>query len=703
MVLVETSIDQTPEDLQSQQESIALESDGSTCSSLDTACRNTLSSRLLDYDHHNNFSTVSLSQKYLPDGQAIEENASFSITQLRLPKEASEGKDKINDDEDLHQKVQELEAQVAAMNENINQLLKIGSTSKINAFTVGILSSLEGKSSKPNYEQELRNMLEALDATRKEANGADNLRNSGEQICSNLPSHFDASTSVGEAPLTDKNALSKESSARAGDAIIRKRTMKESTKEKSEETVLDTSTPSKERKNILNSEGNCDNDVNIPTTLSSLFQSLNLDSLQQDGSATKEVDANMDEFVRVPYKLEVLLFFGLAICVDSFLHVLTVFPLKFAWSCLSFVCTIIRPKTGIGGCCFHRRHMYQLIRGFVIYATYYYCLSPISIGKLYHWIRGQEMLKLYVLMAMVEVFDRLMCSLGQDALDSLYWNTTRRPYHPRMVISVAVVLCYAMIHSMILLMHVATLNVAMNSSDQALLSLLIGGNFAEIKTTVFKNNNKRVLFKITSSDICERFKLMLFLGLILLLNCTQGGDKNMVNDYVIMACIIMVAEMICDWIKHSFITKLNFIKSSTYRDYALILAGDITGVGHEGVNIDHTHAVVKRLGFAQIPLACVMARYIREAARYADILADAGDANHVLYPIAFVYAHGSLSLVSSILLAVFVFFLLLKMLLGLAVNSVARNIIVFASYDERNKLSVSTEILKSSSSKRKKV
>ena len=34
------------------------------------------------------------------------------------------------------------------------------------------------------------------------------------------------------------------------------------------------------------------------------------------------------------------------------------------------------------------------------------------------------MLKLYVLMAMVEVFDRLMCSFGQDALDSLYWNTT---------------------------------------------------------------------------------------------------------------------------------------------------------------------------------------------------------------------------------------------------------------------------------------
>lgn len=55
-----------------------------------------------------------------------------------------------------------------------------------------------------------------------------------------------------------------------------------------------------------------------------------------------------------------------------------------------------------------------------------------------------------------------------------------------------------------------------------------------------------------------------------------------------------------DWIKHSFITKFNFIKSSAYPDYSLILAGDITGVGTEKINIDHSHAIVKRLGFAQV-------------------------------------------------------------------------------------------------------
>ena len=47
------------------------------------------------------------------------------------------------------------------------------------------------------------------------------------------------------------------------------------------------------------------------------------------------------------------------------------------------------------------------------------------------------------------------------------------------------------------------------------------------------------------------------------------------------------------------------------------MAGDVTGIGHEGVNLDHSHAVVKRLGLAQIPLVCVMCKYVKEAYKYA--------------------------------------------------------------------------------------
>ncbi len=113
-----------------------------------------------------------------------------------------------------------------------------------------------------------------------------------------------------------------------------------------------------------------------------LFDSLNLDSRQHDGSATEDVDANMEEFLRVPWRIEELMSFGTLICADAFLHVLTVTPLKFIWSCLCLVCTILNPGKGFGWCRFHRRHLYQFVRVFVIYAVYKYCLSPISIGKM---------------------------------------------------------------------------------------------------------------------------------------------------------------------------------------------------------------------------------------------------------------------------------------------------------------------------------
>lgn len=128
---------------------------------------------------------------------------------------------------------------------------------------------------------------------------------------------------------------------------------------------------------------------------------LNIDSRQPDGSASEDVDANMEEFLRVPFRIENVLFFGISICFDSFLNVLTVTPLKFVWSCLCLICTIVRPGKGFGVCRFHRRHLYQLLRVLVIFLTYKFALCPISLGRLYHWIRGQAMLKLYVLLAMV--------------------------------------------------------------------------------------------------------------------------------------------------------------------------------------------------------------------------------------------------------------------------------------------------------------
>lgn len=181
-------------------------------------------------------------------------------------------------------------------------------------------------------------------------------------------------------------------------------------------------------------------------------------------------------------------------------------------------------------------------------------------------------------------------------------------------------------------------------------ALLIAGNFAEIKSTVFKKYNKASLFKIVASDICERFKLALFLGLVLLLNFCQGMDSRKMSDYQRIAGIVWMSELLCDWLKHAFITKFNFIPSTVYLEYGLLLAGDVSGIGHEGVNLDHSHAVVKRIGFAQMPLVCVMARLVREAAKYMALRID----SQAVQPVVLVLASAG----SWIIL------LILKILLG---------------------------------------
>ncbi|GAX26331.1 hypothetical protein FisN_16Lh170 [Fistulifera solaris] len=346
-----------------------------------------------------------------------------------------------------------------------------------------------------------------------------------------------------------------------------------------------------------------------------------LDHLNSYQESTADVDVQMEEFIKVPGGVEQVMSFGFCICLDSFLYMITILPIRFVWSVLLLLLNgfdMLRRNTRPMGDKYslHRHHLYPVIQITILYTIYRYVLLENTIGKLYHWIRGQAMLKIYVLIAMVEVFDRLFSSLGQDCLESMYWNTVNRPRSSRMVISVMVVWLYASVHSLLLFLHVVTLHVAMNSTDHVLLTLLISGNFAEIKSTVFKKYNKAALFKITASDICERFKLALFLSLVFLLNACQGMEAGQFMGYVRLWGIVVGSEVLSDWIKHAFITKFNFLPSRVYPEYALLLAGDVTGIGHEHVNLDHSHAVVKRIGFAQIPLVSVLFRLLRDASKY---------------------------------------------------------------------------------------
>jgi len=154
---------------------------------------------------------------------------------------------------------------------------------------------------------------------------------------------------------------------------------------------------------------------------------------------------------------------------------------------------------------FHRTHLYDVLRG-LIYICSLIALNHFGqMSRAYHYIRGEAMIKLYVIFNILEVGVAAMCvvclcvwchsracaaqilsklcaSVGQDAFDSLY-RTTRDT--PRSYGSLAghfvVTLVYVVVHSLFLFVQIVSLNVAINSHSNALLTLLVSNNFIELK------------------------------------------------------------------------------------------------------------------------------------------------------------------------------------------------------------------------------
>jgi hypothetical protein len=335
--------------------------------------------------------------------------------------------------------------------------------------------------------------------------------------------------------------------------------------------------------------------------------------------------AHIDNFFMVPYNLESLIFLGFFICLDAFLYVITYLPIRVIFSLYllgSFCYTQITAKyfsavlpnlipSGVppskGGRVrnirFHRTQGYDIMRG-AMFAVGCVALRQIDMSQVYHFIRGQSMIKLYVLTSMLEIFDKLLSSFGQDAFDALHWHTRFNPLSFKLAITFFMVTCYVSLHSVVYFLHVATLTVVINSVDSALFTVLILNNFTELKAFILKKFDCNNLFQLACSDITERFQTFLFLCLILLVAVAQAGglSRDMLYSYGRIALLMLVGECFADWFKHAFINKFNLINASVYKDFAYVLRNDILSNQKDEVILDHTYSVTRRLGLSQVVL-----------------------------------------------------------------------------------------------------
>jgi hypothetical protein len=211
---------------------------------------------------------------------------------------------------------------------------------------------------------------------------------------------------------------------------------------------------------------------------------------------------------------------------------------------------------------FTRVHAYDILKGLIIILSVT-VLGYVQVSRVYHYIRGEAIIKLYVVVSILEVLDQLFCSLGVDVMDALYRTTRDHLTLPGLVASLEtptvgtespitevnvtfsdanvsvdpfsaagrlafhflVAVAYVVSHALVLFVQVVCLNVAINGRNNALLTLLVSNNFVELKGSVFKRFEAENLFQVSCADTVERFQLLLFLVLISLQEGLSGGSE----------------------------------------------------------------------------------------------------------------------------------------------------------------------------------
>ncbi|TBU29521.1 eukaryotic membrane protein family-domain-containing protein [Dichomitus squalens] len=368
----------------------------------------------------------------------------------------------------------------------------------------------------------------------------------------------------------------------------------------------------------------------------SLWDYLREELLATDFDSHQELKwERVSNFLSMPIALEKIFLFGFIVCLDSFIYTFTILPIRFIlafWRLL--LNTFSRSALSLPP-----SQKADILRAFLLVISIIILAPLTDASKLYHFIRGQDTIKLYVIFNALEIADRLCASIGQDIIDCLFSRSTleyishrKRPtshtLRPFFYFLLAVV--YTVAHALVMIYQMISLNVAVNSYDHALLTLLVSNQFVEIKGSVFKKFEKDNLFQITCADIVERFTLALMLLVVAFRNLIElsGSTFNFNEGFALPKSFgwfrgnnvlwtisypvltVMASETLVDWLKHAFITKFNHIRPSVYERYTDVLCRDLasgSAVGRRGAQkhtyVDQSPLVARRLGFASLPLA----------------------------------------------------------------------------------------------------
>ncbi|GAA0185387.1 hypothetical protein LIER_32675 [Lithospermum erythrorhizon] len=300
----------------------------------------------------------------------------------------------------------------------------------------------------------------------------------------------------------------------------------------------------------------------------------------------KDRERVYDTIFRLPWRCELLIDVGFFVCLDSFLSVFTIMPVRMAltlWKSL-------RTRQ------FHKPSAEELsdFGCLLVLASGVNLLQQIDISLIYHMIRGQGTIKLYVVYNVLEIFDKLFQSFVGDVMQTVFNSANGlancspeniRTVLPRFISDVAI-----------------TLSTCIVAHNNALFALLVSNNFAEIKSNVFKRFSKDNVHSIVYSDSVERFHICAFLLFVLAQNLLEA-EGPWFSNFLSNALLVYICEVLIDIIKHSFIAKFNDIKPIAFSEY-------LEDLSKQTLN-QLTEAGKRKLIFVPLSPACVVLRVLQ--------------------------------------------------------------------------------------------
>ncbi|CAG9804507.1 unnamed protein product [Chironomus riparius] len=331
-------------------------------------------------------------------------------------------------------------------------------------------------------------------------------------------------------------------------------------------------------------------------------------------------------FMKIPRELEKFLAYGMMQCFDSFLYIFTFLPIRYI---RAFWALLTRPIIR----CLKRRRDSQrilsaaetcdLLKG-TMWIIVCFALLYADTNMLYHLIKSQSIIKLYMFYNMLDIGDRLLSAFGQDIMDALYWTATEPGTTSKRHLSVfahfVFAVIYMLLHSILVMFQATALNVAVNSSNKGLLTIMMSNNFVELKGSVFKKFDKNNLFQLTCADVRERFHLAIMLIIVMIQTMREYNWKSEQFFIMLPDCFwVLATEFVVDWIKHAFITRFNEIPIEVYREYTISIAYDVTQTRQKHAFSDHSDLLARRIGLIPFPLGVVLVKALYHSLSFKNI------------------------------------------------------------------------------------